>query len=251
MDFSPFIHNLLRSCHGFSILFKKYTTMKRTALTFFAATTLLFACNDNKSGTTTGANTDTAQKGAAADQTAVKTDPAKANTPPDTTGMAKAWENFMTPGPMHAWMAKTNGTWEAEVSQWMDPSAPPTKAKATNVQTSMLNGLYVTGKFSSTMMGMPFQGQSTMGYDNAKKDFVSTWVDNMGSGIVVMRGAYDEATKTLNLKGKQTDPKTGKDTDIREEMKMVDDNTYTMTMYGPGMDGKEMKFMEGTFKRKK
>jgi hypothetical protein len=34
-------------------------------------------------------------------------------------------------------------------------------------------------------------------------------------------------------------------------MKMIDDNTYSMTMYGAGMDGKEMKFMEGTFKKKK
>ena len=44
---------------------------------------------------------------------------------------------------------------------------------------------------------------------------------------------------------------TGKESEIREEMKMIDDNTYTMTMYGAGMDGKEMKFMEGTFKKKK
>lgn len=224
--------------------------MKRTALTFFAATALLFACNDNSGSTTAGTNSDSANKGAAADQTATKKD-APPPTKRDTTGMAKAWENFMTPGPMHTWMAKSNGTWEAEVSQWMDPSAPPNKAKATNVQSSMLNGLYVTGKFTSTMMGMPFQGQSTMGYDNAKKDFVSTWVDNMGSGIVVMRGTYDEANKTLNLKGKQTDALTGKDCDLREEMKFIDDDTYTMTMYGPDWEGKEMKFMEGTFKRKK
>jgi Protein of unknown function (DUF1579) len=66
-----------------------------------------------------------------------------------------------------------------------------------------------------------------------------------------MSGTYDEATKTLSLKGTQTDPMTGKDSEIREEMKMIDDNTYTMTMYGAGMDGKEMKFMEGTFKKKK
>jgi hypothetical protein len=48
----------------------------------------------------------------------------------------------------------------------------------------------------------------------------------------------------------QTDPMTGNDSEIREEIKWLDDNSYTMTMYGAGMDGKEMKFMEGTFKRK-
>jgi hypothetical protein len=30
---------------------------------------------------------------------------------------------------------------------------------------------------------------------------------------------------------------------------VIDENTHLLTMYGTGMDGKEMKFMEATFKR--
>lgn len=162
----------------------------------------------------------------------------------------KAYQDFMTPGPMHQWMAKHVGTWEAEVSSFMDPSNPQ-KSKATDVVKMSMNGLYQVADFSSTMMGMPMTGQSTLGFDNAKKKFVLTWIDNLGSGIVYMTGTYDETTKTLELKGKQTDPLSGKDTDIRQVNKYIDADTYTMAMYGAGMDGKEMKFMEGTFKRKK
>jgi hypothetical protein len=114
-----------------------------------------------------------------------------------------------------------------------------------------LNGLYQEGKLAGNMMGMPFEGKSITGFDNAKKMFVSTWIDNLGSGIIVMTGSYDDATKTLNLKGTQSNPVTGKDSGIREVMKMIDNNTYTLEMYGDGYDGKEVKFMEGTFKRKK
>jgi hypothetical protein len=163
----------------------------------------------------------------------------------------KAWQNYMTPGAEHKQLAKEVGTWEGEISQWMDPSAPPSKAKATNTITMAMGGLYQIGNFTSTAMGMPMTGMSTMGYDNAKKMYVSTWIDNMGSGIVKMSGSFDAATNTLNLKGTQTDPMTGTDSEIREEMKWIDADTYIMTMYGAGMDGKEMKFMEGTFKRKK
>jgi uncharacterized protein DUF1579 len=162
----------------------------------------------------------------------------------------KAYQDFMTPGAMHKWMAKFNGTWEAEITSYMNPAAPD-KSKATNVMTTIMNGLYQVGDHSGNMMGMPFQGRSIMGYDNAKKMFVSTWVDNMGSGIIYMTGTYDDATKTLNLKGKQTNPMNGKDAGIREVMKITDDNTYTLEMYGDGPDGKEIKYMEGTFKRKK
>jgi hypothetical protein len=162
----------------------------------------------------------------------------------------KAWQEFMTPGAMHKWLAKYNGTWDVEMTSYMNP-ASPVKSMGTGVYSSIMNGLYQVGDFNSTMMGMPFQGHSISGYDNAKKVFVSTWVDNFGSGIIYMTGTYNEATKTLNLKGTQTDPITGKDAVIREEMKIVNDDTYNLLMYGPGPDGKEMLFMSGVFKRKK
>ena len=217
--------------------------MKYVTRTICAASLLFFSCTNN------GEKTDAA----VTDSSKTTEQPVAKETPPlmDSAAMNKAWADFKTPGPMHKWMQKTNGTWEGEVTQWMDPKAPPTKSKATNVQTSALGGRFVVSKYTGTMMGQPFEGMSNMGYDNAKKMFVSTRMDNIRTGIVNMNGTYDEVTKTLNLKGYQTDPSNGKDSDIREEMTMIDNDSYSMTMYGTGMDGKEMKFMEGIFKRKK
>ena len=219
--------------------------MKQLTLTISTAALLLFSCNNGEVKTES-----TAKDSAAATTT---TEPAK-ETPapmPDSATMAKAWQDFATPGANHKWMEKMNGTWESEVSQWMDPAAPPIKSKAVIVQSMLMGGRYASTKFTGTMMGAPFEGMGLMGYDNSKKLFVSTWIDNMGTGIIKMTGTYDEATKMLTLKGVQTDPISGKDTDIREEMKVIDDDSYTMSMYGTGLDGKEAKFMEGTFKRKK
>lgn len=219
--------------------------MRKITMTFCTAAIIMTACNNNS-------ESDAPETDSLA--SAVKTEmPADtgAMVMPDSAAMMKAWQDFMTPGDMHKWMATTNGTWEAEVNQWMDPSAPPMTSKATLVQSSALGGRYVIGKFSGSAFGEPMEGISTMGYDNAKKLFVSTWVDNLGSGIVYMTGTYDEKTKTLNLKGVQTDPMTGKDSDIREELTIIDNDSYTMIMYGAGFDGKEMKFMEGNYKRKK
>jgi len=167
----------------------------------------------------------------------------------DSAAMAKAWQDFATPGDMHKWLAKFNGIWDADITSYANP-AQPEKTKGTAVYTSALNGLYQEGKFTGTMMGMPLEGKSWCGYDNSKKEFVNTWIDNMGSGIILMKGKYDEASKTLTLKGVQTNPATGKDADIRELMKITGDNNYTMEMYGTGPDGKEMKFMDTTYKRK-
>lgn len=218
--------------------------MKYFTLAIFAASLLLFSCSGSGDGEKAKTDSSTTTKAEAKPEAA----PATA---PDTAAMNKAWAEFMTPGAMHKWMEKTNGTWEADLTQWMDPKAPPMKSKATIVQNSVLGGRYVTSKYTGTMMGAPFEGMSTMGYDNAKKIFVSTWIDNVGTGMVNMTGTYNEATKTLSLRGTQTNPMNGKDGNIREEMSMVDDDTYTMVMYGDDYAGKEMKFMEATVKRKK
>lgn len=217
--------------------------MRKITLVFCAAVLLLIACDNNSDHV----NTATDSIAATAN---IKTTDAAPEAIPDSAAMMKAWQDFMTPGDMHKWMTNTNGTWEAEVSQWMDPAAPPTKSRATIVQSSELGGRYVVAKYKGTAFGQPMEGMSMMGYDNAKKLYVSTWIDNLGTGIVNMSGTYDETTKTLNLKGYQTDPLTGKDSDIREELTIIDKDSYSMSMFGTGFDGKEMKFMEGIYKRK-
>lgn len=216
--------------------------MIKITLVFCSAALLLFACNSG--------GTDDKVKTAAAATTKQEVIAETTPAPIDQAAMEKAMKDFSTPGDLHKWMAKFNGTWEANVIGFMNPAKPDT-SKATNSVSMALNGLYQVGQFRGKMMGRPFEGRSTMGYDNAKKLFITTWIDNLGSGIVYMTGTFDEKTKTLNLSGQQSDPMTGKDMAIREEMTMIDNDSYTMIMYGAGIDGKEMKFMEGTFKRKK
>lgn len=219
--------------------------MRKIALTVCAAAFIVASCNNKTEETKTTTGSQSSTQG-----TEIKKD-SIAQVKPDSASISKAWHDFKTPGDMHKWMEKTNGIWEADISTWMAPSAPPEKTKGTIVQSSILEGRYVVGKYTGTIFGQKTEGQSTLGYDNAKKLFVSTWIDNQGTGIVYLSGNYDEKTKTLNLSGYQTDPVTGKDSNIREEMTIIDDDSYTMSMFGPGPDGKEIKLMEGVYKRKK
>lgn len=169
--------------------------------------------------------------------------------PVDSAAAMQAWIDFATPGDMHRLMASWDGTWTGDMNSYMQPGAPPVSAPATVKSKMILDSLYQVTEYTGTMMGQPFSGQGILAYDKAKKEFVNTWIDNMGSGVVIMRGTYDPSTKTLQLKGTQTDPVSGKDSNIREEIVFPDDNTQIMTMWGD-MHGKEVKFLDGTFKRK-
>lgn len=215
--------------------------MKTPLLTVsLLAAFVLTGCGDKKPAPAAGEKKDTTTT-----QTAET--PAE---PVDSATMAKAWAEYATPGDMHKWMADNSGKWEGEIKMWQDPSAAPTVTKGSAEFKMILDGRYQEGVHKSDFNGMPFEGRSTMAYDNAKKVFLSSWIDNMGTGIMMMEGKWDEATKTLTSEGKQVDPVTGKDMTIREICKFPDANTQTMEMYCTGADGKEMKTMEMTMTRK-
>ena len=177
--------------------------------------------------------------------------PETAMTMPDSATMMKNWQDYMTPGPVHKMMAKWDGTWNGDVTMWMYPGAPEQKSKSTAVNKMIMNGLYQESTHTGNMMGMPFNGKSIVAYDIHKNEFMSTWIDNMGSGIMVLKGPWDEGTKTVTLKGTMTDAGTKGDVAVRETFKIIDDNNQEMEMFTMMPDGKEFKTMNIKFSRKK
>ena len=171
---------------------------------------------------------------------------------PDSVAMQKMME-YGTPGPMHALMASWSGTWNGETTMWMKDGAPPQTSKGKAVNSMILGGKYQSSKHSGDMMGMPFEGQSVMGYDNATKEFTSTWIDNMSTGVMIMKGTWDDGSKTLTLTGSMPDiTRPGKECKLKETLKIIDDNTQMMAMYGPDpATGKEYKMMEIKMTRQK
>jgi hypothetical protein len=218
--------------------------MKKITLTLCSVALLLFACNNDKKTDEGKTDKDTAK-------TSMTDGKMKENLPmPDSATMMKNWEAYMTPGDMHTMLAKSAGTWASDITMF-NPGAPPSTSTGTAVNKMIMGGRYLEGTNTGNMMGMPFEGRSITAYDNAKKVFINSWIDNMGTGIMNMEGTWDDATKSINFKGKGMDPMTMKESDYKETFKMVDDNTQMMEMYGPGPDGKEAKMMEIKFTRKK
>jgi len=168
-----------------------------------------------------------------------------------TEAEMKAWQAYMTPGDMHKVLAQTEGEWTTEGKMWMDPKSEPMVSKGECTYKMVLGGRYQETQFKGDMMGQQFEGKGVMAYDNFKKQFESTWIDNMGSGIMKTEGNYDPATKTFTMTGKLVDPMTSKECTVRETLKIVDDDTHVMTMYNTVAGQPEFKTMELTFKRKK
>ena len=167
-----------------------------------------------------------------------------------TQDQMKAWTDYMTPGDVHKMIAKWDGKWKGDVTMWMQPGAAPMKSTSTCVNKMVMGGRYQQSTHTGTMMGKPFEGQGTLAWDNARKMLISTWIDNMGTGIMYMEGTWDDASKSATFKGKTVDPGTGKDMDVKQIFTVMNDNSQKLEMF-MSQDGQEFKTMEIMFTRAK
>ena len=163
----------------------------------------------------------------------------------------KAMMAYSTPGEIHKMMAKSVGTWTGAISMWMAPNSQPMTSTGEMKNEMILGGRYLKGTNTGNFMGMPFEGISTTGYDNAKKVFYNNWIDNMGTGMMNLTGTWDGGTKSITFTGTMVDPASGKDVAVRQILKFIDDNHQVMEMYASaGAGGTEFKTMEIKFTRK-
>jgi hypothetical protein len=175
---------------------------------------------------------------------------------PSEAEMAMMME-LAKPGQNHKMLEEGVGSWTYTVKMWMSPDAPAMESSGTSVARAVFGGRYVitehTGKMQmpgadGKMQDMEFKGMATEGYDNAKKKFVSSWIDNMGTGVMYMEGTYDPATKTLTYSG-EYEMIPGTKTKVRETIKFTDKNHRTFEFY-EDRGGKEVRTMELSYTRK-
>jgi Protein of unknown function (DUF1579) len=152
----------------------------------------------------------------------------------------------------HHRLAKDVGTWDATLKSWdRGPDSDPTVSKGVEVAKMMPGGLWLQSEFDGKFGDQEFHGCGQSGYDTKKGKYVGTWVDTMSTEIMVMEGTYDEASSTLTMYAKGTEP-SGKSYDAKMASKYEGDDTrvFTMSMKSDETKGEYVKMMEITYKRR-
>lgn len=166
----------------------------------------------------------------------------------DMAAMEEAWNEARTPGEPHKFLARLEGDWNFKNTMWMDPSAPPMESQGESKKTMILGGRYLQEESSGEMMGEMFHGQGVTGYDNTTEKFVSTWIDNMATGILVSHGQRDGDSLTLH--GEMKDPMSGQMMKLRMVTRIVDQDHHVFEYFMSIGDSPEMKQMVIEYERK-
>ena len=161
-----------------------------------------------------------------------------------------AWMKFMTPGEEHKHMASQTGEWTVKGKMWMAPEAPPTEMTGSATFRMIFGGRYQVHEYKSVFMGMPFEGMSITSFDNATKEYTSTWIDSMGTGMMITKGK-PAVDGVQTCTGTMTDPQA-KPFATRMVATEKDADTFVLEMYARGADQPaETKSMELVYSRKK
>jgi hypothetical protein len=168
---------------------------------------------------------------------------------PGEQAMMEAWMKAATPGEAHKKLQPFIGTFDVKVRNWMAPGAPVMESAGVSESRWVLDGRWVEQRFTGTFMNQPFHGIGYTGYDNVKKTYVGTWMDNMSTSVMVSSGKADG--NAMNFESTMADPMTGKDAPIKEKITVKSDDEHVLEMWGPAPDGTMFKSMEIVYTRKK
>ena len=178
--------------------------------------------------------------------------PAEMQLPPGMTmEEMQAYMAAATPGPMHEHLMKGVGTWTGTTKSWMDPDSAPSTGTCNSTITALMDGKFTKVEIDGDMPGMgPFKGMGLNGFDNVSKSFQSTWIDNMGTGMMQGTGTLSADGKVLTWNFNFHCPITKKPAVMREVETVTGPNSMTLEMFGPHpKTGKEFKMMEIAFTR--
>lgn len=168
----------------------------------------------------------------------------------DQADMMKKWQEAMSPGPMHQLLNKMVGDWKVTTNMPNPMTGEETSSVGSAKIESLLGGRYFKTTQKGEMMGMPFEGIGIDAYDNVAKEFITIWIDNMGTGITTMKGKMNETTKHVEYSGEGLDPMTGQQIKYRSVSRIINEDTFEFDMF-LSQNGQEMKMFNQKYERVK
>jgi hypothetical protein len=164
-----------------------------------------------------------------------------------TAEQMQAMMKAATPGPEHAKLKEMEGTWDADVKMF-NPDGTTSMSKGTMKAKMIMDGRVLQMHFDGDFMGQPFKGLAMTGFDNTEKKYWNIWMDSMGTGVMITKGAEQDG-KIVNT-GEMMCPADNKPCMVREVHTPTDKDHHFYEMYNTMSGQPEMKAMEITYTRK-
>ncbi len=148
-----------------------------------------------------------------------------------------------SPNEHHEHLKMLVGDWTYSAKFWMPGSDEAMETKGTMKAHALLGGRFVEAKWYGEFQGAPFEGIGVDGYDNMKKQYTSTWMDNFGTQTYHYTGKCENGGKVRTTTGTNLDPMMGEMATDEGKVTFNDDGTVLLESWRV-MGSDKMKTME-------
>src|SRR5689334_11679678 len=114
------------------------------------------------------------------------------------------------PGPAHKQLAKLAGSYTTVTRFSAQPSAAPVDSNGTAKFSVVLDGRFLLEEDAGIFMGQETKGLKVWGYDNATKQYISTWMYTGSTGFMSLSGDSKDDGKSVNFMASFNDDSGGK-----------------------------------------
>lgn len=150
-----------------------------------------------------------------------------------------------------AWLAQLVGAWDIQFKVFMDPDQPPSVSAGTDTVRA-LGGNWIIAQTETTMMGTPYEGVMSLGYDAEQARFHGTWIDSFGGHMWIYEGTLNDAGDTLTLRTEGPSLEVpGETAQYKEIIQVTGDDSRTFNSYYESGDGSWVKIVTIEYSRKK
>jgi hypothetical protein len=148
------------------------------------------------------------------------------------------------PAKGHEWLQQLVGEWDAQFRMLGQPEVSGTDS------VRALGNHWVVAETMTTMMGAPFSGRLSLGYDPLKGHFNATWVDSMGGHLWVYKGTLNEDRDALTLETEGPSMEgPGKTARYKEVIRITGEDSRTFTSSIETDEGTWMEILTAEYRR--
>ena len=169
---------------------------------------------------------------------------------PDEVSAVEPWALLGARCEQHDHLSQLVGTWDAKVTIYTLPGAPPESATGTAEITEILGGRFVQTEFSGQFKGQKIEGLGINGYDRMKERFVGVWMDTLGTMIFSFEGECDEQGKVRTMIGQYDIPRLGDRRRTKTVTTVIDADCFRFESFDLDPEGLEHKSFEILYTRR-
>lgn len=156
---------------------------------------------------------------------------------------------YSTPTKEHQALEPLIGKWRTESKFWTNTKEEPLIEKGYANNYWILDGRYIKEDYEGSWNGQAFKGYGLIAYDKIKKEYTSTWIDNLSTSIMNSTGNFCTKSNKLTMNTVNSCPVSGQIIKGKNVTKIIDNDKHIFEMYSLEPNGNKIKTAEIIYRR--